>query len=86
MMPKPSPVTEAGAFTWQESEVVGTHPSRDVFEAAAALMVRQGGQACVYAAHCALEARASADAAGELAWIEVWDAIAALQTARRQLH
>ena len=66
--------------------MVGPHPSRDVFEAAAVLMMRQGVRACVYAAHCALEARASADAAGELAWIEVWDAIVALQTAKRQLH
>ena len=66
--------------------MVRVQPSGDVFKAAAALIASQGKKACVYAAHCALEARAGADAAGEAAWIEVWDAIMALQTARRQLH
>lgn len=66
--------------------MVRVQPSGDVFEAAAALIASQGVQACIYAAHCALEARAGGDATGEAAWIEVWDAIMALQTARRQTH
>ena len=63
-----------------------TTTTRETDCAAERLSAAWGSDACDYAAHEALRARAIDDQASERVWTEILDAIVSLQKAGRHFH